>query len=160
MNGAMLKTLVNVAIAAAWRWFSGFAFGVAITDTARCGRGLEAAVRHLLRDTGLCVLSAVHHFVRPRRYSANPDRLHAGGRRRDRQHTQRLDRVVAGADEDGADLPLGPVRTARKITLPSAAPYLLTGVKLAVAYAFIGVIGAEFIMSRSGIGYEISFCLQ
>ena len=29
--------------------------------------------------------------------------------------------------------------------------------KLAVAYAFIGVIGSEFIMSRGGIGYEISF---
>jgi NitT/TauT family transport system permease protein len=41
--------------------------------------------------------------------------------------------------------------------LPSAAPYLLTGIKLALAYAFIGVIGAEFIMSQTGIGYEISF---
>ncbi len=29
--------------------------------------------------------------------------------------------------------------------------------RLAVAYAFIGVIGAEFIMSNTGIGYEISF---
>ena len=38
-----------------------------------------------------------------------------------------------------------------------AAPYLLTGAKLAVAYAFIGIIGAEFIMSRGGMGYEISF---
>jgi NitT/TauT family transport system permease protein len=34
---------------------------------------------------------------------------------------------------------------------------VLTGVKLALAYAFIGIIGAEFIMSRTGIGYEISF---
>ena len=48
-------------------------------------------------------------------------------------------------------------RQALKITLPSAAPYLLAGTRLAVAYAFIGVIGAEFIMSRTGIGYEISF---
>jgi NitT/TauT family transport system permease protein len=28
---------------------------------------------------------------------------------------------------------------------------------LAVAYSFIGVIGAEFITSSRGIGYEISF---
>ena len=41
--------------------------------------------------------------------------------------------------------------------LPSAAPYVLTGAKLAVAYALIGIIGAEFIMSRGGMGYEISF---
>ena len=52
---------------------------------------------------------------------------------------------------------LGSLATALKITLPCAAPYVLTGVKLAVAYAFIGIIGAEFIMSRTGIGYEISF---
>ena len=44
-----------------------------------------------------------------------------------------------------------------KIMLPSAAPYILTGAKLAVAYALIGIIGAEFIMSRGGMGYEISF---
>ena len=43
------------------------------------------------------------------------------------------------------------------MTLPAAAPHIVTGVKLAVAYAFIGVIGSEFIMSRGGIGYEISF---
>jgi NitT/TauT family transport system permease protein len=52
---------------------------------------------------------------------------------------------------------LGPVDTALHITLPGATPYLLTGVRLAVAYAFIGVIGAEFIMSNTGVGYEISF---
>lgn len=46
---------------------------------------------------------------------------------------------------------------AREITLPYAAPYVLTGVKLAVAYSLIGVIGSEFIMSRGGMGYEISF---
>lgn len=46
---------------------------------------------------------------------------------------------------------------ARTITLPFATPYVLTGVKLAVAYSLIGVIGSEFIMSRGGMGYEISF---
>jgi NitT/TauT family transport system permease protein len=52
---------------------------------------------------------------------------------------------------------LGPLETAWSITLPYASPYILSGAKLAVAYALIGVIGAEFIMSSSGIGYEISF---
>jgi NitT/TauT family transport system permease protein len=68
-----------------------------------------------------------------------------------------LDRVSRVLMKTARVYRLGPIATARKITLPSAAPYLLTGVKLAVAYAFIGVIGAEFIMSRTGIGYEISF---
>ena len=52
---------------------------------------------------------------------------------------------------------LGPLKTALQVRLPCAAPYVFTGFKLAVAYAFIGVIGAEFITSSRGIGYEISF---
>lgn len=43
------------------------------------------------------------------------------------------------------------------ITLPAAAPYLFTGVKLSVAYAFIGVVAGEFILAGSGLGYEIAF---
>lgn len=52
---------------------------------------------------------------------------------------------------------LGPIATALRISLPFAAPYIFTGVKLAVAYSFIGVIGAELIMSRTGLGYEIGY---
>lgn len=55
---------------------------------------------------------------------------------------------------------MGPVETAWRVTLPHAAPQLLTGVKLALAYAFVGVIGAEFIMSRDGLGYEINFAFN
>jgi NitT/TauT family transport system permease protein len=52
---------------------------------------------------------------------------------------------------------MGPIETALEVTLPFAVPYILTGAKLAVAYSLIGIIGAEFIMSRGGMGYEISF---
>lgn len=52
---------------------------------------------------------------------------------------------------------MGPIETALRVTLPYAAPYILTGAKLAVAYSLIGIIGAEFIMSNGGMGYEISF---
>jgi NitT/TauT family transport system permease protein len=51
----------------------------------------------------------------------------------------------------------GPVQTALRVALPFAVPYIFTGVKLAVAYSFIGVIGAELIMSRTGLGYEIGY---
>ena len=36
-------------------------------------------------------------------------------------------------------------------------PHILSGLKLAVAYSFIGVIAGEFILSTSGIGHEIAF---
>lgn len=68
-----------------------------------------------------------------------------------------LDSVPAVLGKTARVLQLGPVVTIRSVTLPYAAPYLFTGVKLAVAYAFIGVIGAEFIMSGTGLGYEIRF---
>ncbi len=68
-----------------------------------------------------------------------------------------LDRVPSVLLKTARVLKLSPVDTALRVTLPSAGPYLLTGAKLAIAYAFIGVIGSEFILSRGGIGYEISF---
>ena len=68
-----------------------------------------------------------------------------------------LDRVPPVLLKTARILQLGPAATAARLTLPSAAPYIVTGVKLAVAYAFIGIIGSEFILSRGGIGYEISF---
>jgi NitT/TauT family transport system permease protein len=68
-----------------------------------------------------------------------------------------LDSVPAVLGKTTRVLQLGPVEAVRSVTLPYAAPYLFTGVKLSVAYAFIGVIGAEFIMSNTGLGYEIRF---
>jgi NitT/TauT family transport system permease protein len=68
-----------------------------------------------------------------------------------------LDSVPAVLGKTARVLQLGPIETIRSVTLPYAASYLFTGVKLAVAYAFIGVIGAEFIMSGTGLGYEIRF---
>lgn len=55
---------------------------------------------------------------------------------------------------------LGGLRTAVLVKLPSAAPHLFTGAKLAIAYAFIGVIAAEFIMSTSGLGYSIAYAFN
>jgi NitT/TauT family transport system permease protein len=68
-----------------------------------------------------------------------------------------LDRVPRVLRKAARMQRLGAMTTALSVTLPYAAPFVLTGAKFAVAYTFIGVIGAEFIMSRGGIGYEISF---
>ena len=68
-----------------------------------------------------------------------------------------LDRVPGVLLKTARINQLGPIETAWRVTLPYATPYILTGAKLAVAYSFIGIIGAEFIMSRGGMGYEISF---
>lgn len=71
-----------------------------------------------------------------------------------------LDRVPRVLIKTARVAGLGPLRTALLVKLPSAAPHLFTGVKLAVAYAFIGVIAAEFIMATSGIGYSIAYAFN
>jgi NitT/TauT family transport system permease protein len=68
-----------------------------------------------------------------------------------------LDRVPRTLMKTAQIARMGAIDTVWSISLPYAAPYILTGAKLAVAYSLIGIIGAEFIMSRGGMGYEISF---
>jgi NitT/TauT family transport system permease protein len=68
-----------------------------------------------------------------------------------------LDRVPSVLKKTARVSGLNALQTALCVTLPFCAPYLLTAAKLALAYSFIGVIGSEFIMARSGMGYEISY---
>ncbi len=51
---------------------------------------------------------------------------------------------------------MGRIATALLLKLPAAAPHLFTGLKLAVSYAFIGVIASEFILAPAGLGRVIS----
>src|SRR5262245_21182931 len=43
------------------------------------------------------------------------------------------------------------------VRLPAAAPHLVTGIKLAVAYSVIGIVAGEFILATAGIGKRIAF---
>lgn len=67
-----------------------------------------------------------------------------------------LDRVPPVLLRTAAALRLGVASTTMRVRLPSAAPFLFTGLKLVVSYAFIGVIASEFILSGSGLGYAIA----
>lgn len=68
-----------------------------------------------------------------------------------------LDRVPRVLLKTAMVARMTPLETALRVTLPYAAPYVLTGVKFAVAYSLIGIIGSEFILATDGIGFEISF---
>jgi NitT/TauT family transport system permease protein len=157
MNAAMLKTFLNVAVASGLAVIAGIALGVALHG--------QRAVRQVLEP-----LFATYYAIPI--YAFYPLLIILFGLGDLPQiligfalavvavivnTLNGLDRVSRVLVKTARVYRLGPIVTALKITLPSAAPYLLTGVRLAVAYAFIGVIGAEFIMSRTGIGYEISF---
>jgi NitT/TauT family transport system permease protein len=157
MNTAMLKTFVNVAIAGGLAIIAGVVLGVALHGRHAVRQVLEplfatyyaipiyAFYPLLIILFGLGDLPQILIGFMLAVVAVIVNTLNG------------LDRVPRALIRTARVYRLGPVATALKITLPSAAPYLLTGVRLAVAYAFIGVIGAEFIMSRTGIGYEISF---
>jgi NitT/TauT family transport system permease protein len=68
-----------------------------------------------------------------------------------------LDRVPRVMNKTMRILRLSPARAAWSVTLPAAAPYLFTGLKLALAYSFIGVIAGEFILSGGGLGFSIAY---
>jgi NitT/TauT family transport system permease protein len=68
-----------------------------------------------------------------------------------------LDRIPRVLRKTGRIYRMSRVKTAVMIELPSAAPALFTGIKLSVAYSFIGVIASEFILSGSGVGYAIAY---
>ena len=51
---------------------------------------------------------------------------------------------------------MGKLATAVRLQLPAAAPYLFTGIKLSVSYAFIAVIASEFILAPVGLGRDIA----
>lgn len=45
---------------------------------------------------------------------------------------------------------------ATKILVPAALPHIVTGSRLALSYALIGVLASEFVLSTSGLGHFIS----
>lgn len=44
-----------------------------------------------------------------------------------------------------------------RVEFPAAAPFLFTGVKLAVSYSIIGVVASEFILAPEGLGWLVAF---
>lgn len=68
-----------------------------------------------------------------------------------------LDRVPPVLAKTGRSFRMGRLQTAVLIQLPATAPYLFTGLKLVLGYGMAGIIGSEFILSTSGIGFSIAF---
>ncbi len=51
---------------------------------------------------------------------------------------------------------LSPVQTVLRLVLPAAAPSIFTGMKLTIAYSFIGIVAGEFILADRGLGFGIA----
>jgi NitT/TauT family transport system permease protein len=71
-----------------------------------------------------------------------------------------LDRVPPVLRKTAKVLQLSRIKIVRYIVLPSAAPNIFNGIKLAIAHAFVGVLAAEFILSSGGLGYQIAYAFH
>lgn len=67
-----------------------------------------------------------------------------------------LDRVPRVLLKVARTARLDPIRTVLLMQLPAAAPHLVTGLRLAVAYSVIGIIAGEFILATAGIGRRLA----
>ena len=68
-----------------------------------------------------------------------------------------FDRVPPVLRKSARVLGLSRMQETFLVTLPACAPYIFTGAKLAVVYAFIAVIAGEFVLSGAGFGFRIAF---
>ncbi len=68
-----------------------------------------------------------------------------------------LDRVPRVVGKVARMYRMNAVEAVLRLRLPAAAPYLFGGLKLAIAYSFIGVIACEFILAPAGLGSAIAF---
>lgn len=71
-----------------------------------------------------------------------------------------LDRVPGALRKTAEVYRMSHLATTCLIVVPSAAPNIFNGIKLSIAYAFVGVLGAEFILSTGGIGYQIAYAFN
>lgn len=151
------QTLTNVAIAFACAVISGFLLGAAIHAVPRVRRTLDPVFASYyaipifafyplfivvfgLNDIPLIAIGYMFGVVAMIMNTLNG-----------------LDRVPRVLLKVAKMHHLSAVQKLWLIILPSATPYVFTGVKLALAYAFIGVLAGEFILSSSGIGYQIAY---
>ena len=157
-NGDIAFTFFNIVAAA------GVAIGgrVPARRRAACAApaapASRAAALGLLRDADVRVLSAPHRDVRRRAHRAHRDGRDVRRGGYDREHHARARSRAAGGRKDRlGHADSTSLRQLILLRLPAAAPHLVTGIKLAVAYSVIGIVAGEFILATAGIGKRIAF---
>ncbi|RJL35838.1 ABC transporter permease [Bailinhaonella thermotolerans] len=51
-------------------------------------------------------------------------------------------------------------QTLFRVALPAAAPYVVAGLRLGVAYALIGTVAMEFTTAQAGLGYQVRYLYE
>jgi NitT/TauT family transport system permease protein len=157
MRADIVQTFSTVAIALALSILIGFILGVAIHAVPRIRRGLDP-----LLASYYSIPTFVFYPLFVAIFGLNTVPLIILGMAFGvpamiMSTLNGLDRVPRVLMRTARAYRLGTIDTITHVVMPSALPYLFTGVKLALAYAFIGIIAGEFILADAGLGHAISF---
>jgi NitT/TauT family transport system permease protein len=153
----MKSTLVSVVVAAVAAITSGFVLGAAIQGTPRLRETLDPFLASYystpiwvfyplfvfvfgLTDVPKVIIGYLYAVIAMIANTLNG-----------------LDRVPRVLRKTAQVFGMGRTETLLRIILPTAVPYVFTGIKLAISYAFTGVVVSEFILATSGLGYRISW---
>ncbi len=157
VNGAIATTFGNIAIAALLSIILGFGCGVAVHRSRFLRQGLEPFLASYyavptfifypvfivlfgVGSTAIITIAVLMGVVAVVTATLNG-----------------LDKLPRVFTRTALTLHMSPLKIALFVQLPAISPYVFTGARLAIAYAFIGVIASEFILSGSGIGYAIAY---
>ena len=160
LNLQIFATLLSIATAAIASIVVGFGCGLALHWSPRLRRALDPYLASYyaiptfifypimivlfgINRTPIIAVGFLHAFVAMAMNTVNG-----------------LDRVPRVLTKTSLVLQLTPAQRVVEVIFPSVLPYFLTGVKFAFAYSIVGVIGAEFILSGEGLGYQISYAFN
>jgi NitT/TauT family transport system permease protein len=157
LNGAMTQTFANVAIAFALSVGVGCLFGVVIHALPRLRRLVDPLLASYYAVPFFVFYPLLVAIFGLNRWPLIFIGFAFGSAAMAIATLNGLDRVPRVLRKVARVHRLGRADEVFRIVLPAAAPHLLAGLKLALAYSFIGVIAGEFILSGEGLGHAIAY---
>jgi NitT/TauT family transport system permease protein len=157
LNGAMAQTFANVAIAFALAVAVGCFFGIVIHALPRLRRLVDPLLASYYAVPFFVFYPLLVAIFGLNRWPLIFIGFAFGSAAMVIATLNGLDRVPLVLRKVARVHRLGRTQEVFRIVLPSATPHLLAGLKLALAYSFIGVIAGEFILSGEGLGHAIAY---
>jgi len=157
LNAAMAQTFANIAIAFALSVTVGFVSGAAIHALPRLRRLLDPLLASYYAIPFFVFYPLLIALLGLNRWPLVAIGFVFGAAAMVIATLNGLDRVPRVLRKVAKVHRMSRREEVLRIVLPAAVPYLFTGLKLSLAYAFIGILAGEFILSGGGLGFSIAF---
>jgi len=153
----ILQTLANASLAVLLAVAGGFVFGVCLFKLPRLRRVVDPLLLSYYAVTIFVVYPVLIVIFGLNRWPLVAIGFLFGVVAMATNTLNGLERVAPVLLRSARAMRMSTIDEIRLITLPASLPYVFTGVKLAVVYAFIAVIAGEFVLAGSGFGFRIAY---